>query len=129
MTDQETIAATVDAINRAWRGHDPETITSELRRYFAEDMVIVGPDLRVLARGSEACTRSYAEFISNASINTYESGELAIELFGDVAIAVHPWSMTFSIFGRQSTESGREVFTFTRSNGSWRAIWRAMLPA
>ena len=128
MTDHETIAATVDAINRVWQGHDPEIIGAELRRFFADDMVIVGPDFTVLARGVEACTRSYAEFISNASIDKYESGELSIEIFADVAIVVHPWSMTFSIFGKQSSESGREVFTFARVSGSWRAVWRAMLP-
>lgn len=128
ITDNETVAQIVEAINRVWREHDPATITRELQRYFAEDMVIVGPDLAILARGAEACVRSYAEFVTNASIDTYESGDLTIEVFGDVAIVAHPWSMTYSIFGRQSSEAGNEVFTFARRDGSWRAVWRAMLP-
>lgn len=44
------------------------------------------------------------------------------------AAAIPLTGRVFEMEGQKSTESGRDVYAFTRSEGRWLAFWRAMLP-
>jgi hypothetical protein len=52
-----------------------------------------------------------------------------VDIFGDTAIAVYAWNMTYELSGLEYRESGHDVFVFNRDQGRWLAVWRVMLPA
>ncbi len=121
----EEIRAIVQRINDAWLQGRPE----ELHQYFDDRMVIRGPGFQVLGTGRDACVQSYADFLKIATVHEYEYslGEPEIDVRGDSAVAAYPWKMTYSLESGRYTESGHDLFVFSRASGEWRAFWRTML--
>ena len=64
-----------------------------------------------------------------AKVHDFVTPEPEIHVAGDAATAVCPWTMTYTLDNETYTESGHEIQALTRSGGSWRIMWRAMLPA
>jgi len=58
-SSQQEIWQVIQKINKAWS----ENRTEELHRYFHKDFVIAGTNYHPLARGRDACIKSYKDFI------------------------------------------------------------------
>jgi hypothetical protein len=114
-------------INSSWLSRKPEEVSKILGECFHADMVIKGCDLESMAEGREACVRSYIDFIEQARISAFQQGEAEIRVVGDTAVASYGWSITYVLEGKEFTEPGHDVFVFSRADGKWLAIWRAML--
>lgn len=114
-------------INDSWLSNKPDQVRNILVECFHEDMVIKGCDLETLARGREACMRSYVDFIEQVKISAFSQDEPEIYIGGDTAIATYGWSITYTLDGKEHTELGNDLFVFGRTNGKWLAVWRAML--
>ena len=127
--EEQEIRLLLERINSAWLKNPPDAIPAALEDCFHESMVIQGPGFQSMGEGGrDACALSYADFMRNAAVLDCTLSEPIIHLAGDAAIATYSWRMTYIMKGQQSTESGRDVFAFTRSEGRWLAFWRAMLP-
>jgi ketosteroid isomerase-like protein len=72
--------------------------------------------------------RRYVDFVRAAAVKECTLDEPTIHVAGDTAVATCRWSMRWERDGRESTESGFDVFAFTRAEGRWLACWRALLP-
>jgi ketosteroid isomerase-like protein len=116
------IAELVNALNLAWRSGAAD-VAARIAPFFADDAVIVGPDLRRAARGRAAVAASYAEFLASATVVDYAEDSPEIDLAGDVAVATLGWTMTYEYQGGRSTERGHDIYVFAR-RPEWRIVWR-----
>ncbi|HSB09139.1 MAG TPA: nuclear transport factor 2 family protein [Blastocatellia bacterium] len=123
-TDVEfEIRELVQRMNEAWvKGH-PE----ELASFFSEDIVMVHPDFAQRTEGRDACVASYADFCTQADIQDFKLGDLAIDVSGDTAVATYSYDIAYEMGGERFNDKGRDVFVFSRSSGKWQAVWRTMI--
>jgi hypothetical protein len=124
---KQEIRALLGRINDAWLKGRPEDLPSALDDCFSEDMVFVGPSLEVVARGREACVGGYIDFVRAAKIDRCHLSDPAIEVSGGTAVAFYGWEMAYTLNEQEHRESGHDVFVFTRTDGKWHAVWRALL--
>ena len=119
----EEIRLLVRKINDAWLTGNPDA----LNEFFHEDMIMKGPGFQTVGKGKQVCVQGYKDFLSQCVIKDYKESEPDIDVWGETAVAVMPWKMTYELAGQEYTESGHDVFTFTHQNGKWLAVWRALL--
>jgi ketosteroid isomerase-like protein len=121
--DREEIRSLLGRINEAWLGGHAE----RLNEWFHEDVVVKGPDFKEMARGREACVRSYADFIRLAKVGDFRASEPVIDLIGDLAVVISPWEIDYSMNDRDYHECGRDLLVLAREGEGWRVAWRAVL--
>lgn len=114
-------------INNSWLSNKPDEVSKVLADCFHPNMVIKGCDLKTMAKGRDACVRSYVGFIQEAQVKAFSQNEADIQVTDDTAIATYGWTIMYTLEGKEYTEPGHDVFVFQRANGKWLAIWRAML--
>ncbi|HTV57128.1 MAG TPA: nuclear transport factor 2 family protein [Terriglobia bacterium] len=130
LNSKAEVRALVGRINRAWLEERPEDLPGTLTDCFSEEVVfVVGPAFQVVARGREACMAGYADFVGTAKIDRCQLSDPEIEIADSTAIASYGWEMVYMIDGEERRESGHDLFVFTRTDGRWRAVWRALLPS
>lgn len=123
------VRGVIDRINAAWLEGPPDEIPARIGACFHRDAVICGgPDFRVVARGGAACAASYVEFVRSATVNDCTLDAPAIEIVGDTATAVCPWTMTYTFNEKTYTESGHDILVLRRDSRDWLVIWRTLVP-
>ncbi len=120
--DVVAVTKLVKALNLAWRSGEAD-VAARVAPFFTSDAVIVGPDLRRVARGRDAVAASYAEFLAAATVLEYEQDAPEVDLAGDVAVATLGWTMTYEHQGGRSTERGHDVYVLAR-RPQWQIVWR-----
>src|SRR4051794_34037342 len=128
MADQDEIRALLNSLNDAWLKGRPEDIPGVLGPIFHPRIVTKGPGFQDLTGDRDSCIASYVDFARQCPIRACELLEPTIDVCGDTAVAAYKWAMTYEMNGQEYSETGHEVFVFTRSDGRWLACWRAMLP-
>jgi ketosteroid isomerase-like protein len=123
--DHEKIRSLVARMNVAWLKRDIE----RLNDCFHNDVVIKGPNFQEMARGREACVKSYEDFIGLATVKEFKASEPVIDLFGGTAVASVPWAISYRMNDQDYDESGHDLLVLTREEGQWRVIWRAVVPS
>ncbi len=129
MDDIQAVRQLLERINNAWLQGPPDAIPAALEECFHDRIVMQGPNFQNLAEGKAALIQSYVDFVRNAVVRDCKLEPPSVHAAGDTAVATFRWTMTYEIQGKESTESGYDIFAFTRSGGRWQACWRAMLPA
>ena len=117
------VRAVLAGISAAWR----ERRYGDLSRFFAEDMVFALPGLSGRLEGRDAIVASYREFMERITLTAYSEDSLAVDIWGDTALATYRWEMQWLAGGVPNHETGHDVFAFRRANGAWTAIWRTMM--
>jgi hypothetical protein len=124
-TESEELRLLIGKMNQAWlKGN-----LDELREYFHDHVAIKGPQFEPMGHGKEACVKSYEDFIRAATIQDFKESDVQVDLFGSTAVATFAWEIDYEMNGQNYHETGHDVFVFTRRDGKWRAVWRAMLVA
>lgn len=121
---QKTIWQIVVYINHAWSKGQ----VGDLRNYLREDMVIVSPGLQDRLVGREACVNSYQEFRNQATIQSYQESDAAVDVFGNMAVATYRWEIEYDMAGQAYRETGGDLFVFVREGEGWQAVWRTLIP-
>ena len=122
--DQEEIRQLLKNINEAWVQGHPE----RLRKYFHEDMVIARPGFRGGGRGKDVCAESYGDFINHATVRKFQESNQQIDVWADTAVASYRFEMQYQIGEEEHRDSGVDLFVFARQKGTWRAVWRTIIP-
>jgi hypothetical protein len=78
--------------------------------------MIVSPELKVMAKGKDECIKSYADFLSQATLNEYNPSEPQICVFGNTAIASYKYDVGWEMNGKSFKESGQNLFLFTQTD-------------
>jgi hypothetical protein len=121
--DQEEIRSLLARMNEAWLKGHPE----RLNECFRHEVVVKGPDLREMARGREACVKSYADFIRLATVRDFQASEPVIDLFGSMAVATCPWKISYKMNNQDYDESGHDLLVLIRDEAGWQVAWRTVL--
>ena len=121
--EQEQIRNLLSRINEAWLTGQTERLSD----CFHNHMIVKGPDLQEMARGREACVKSYADFIRLATVGEFQASEPVIDLIGNVAVVTSPWKISYWMNDRDYHESGRDLLVFIREDGGWQVAWRSVL--
>jgi len=123
------ILSVIRRINSAWLDGPPEEIVGRVKPLLDPNVVTCGPNFQVVARGADANAASYESFVRMATVREFSAPDPDIHVSGDTAMAVCPWTMTYTLNDQTYTESGHALLVFNREGGQWRVMWRAMLPA
>lgn len=121
---QQQIWHTVQKLNKEWLNNK----TEELAYYFHKDMVITGPDLKVLANDKNACIKSYKDFINKAKINEYKEYDPEVSVFAYTAIVRYKFDIKYEMDGKTYDETGIDLFVLIKEEERWQAVWRTMIP-
>lgn len=118
------IRSLLDEINAAWVKGPIES----LNRLLHPEMVIVDPDIKLLAGGRDKCVQSYRDFLDQAVVHDFNESDHAVAVFGPAAVAGYRFEISYEMKGETLHEAGRDLFVFVLEDGEWRAVWRAELP-
>lgn len=121
--EQDTLRQTIQNINSAWINNK----TEELHNYLHPDIVIMTPDLHENIKGREACINSYKDFVSNSVLKDYKESDFVINIFSNTAVASYQFDIMYEMNGKTYSETGRDLFVFTKENEKWLAVWRTLM--
>jgi uncharacterized protein (TIGR02246 family) len=117
--------ALVREINAAWtEGRAAEALPD----LFAEQAVIVGPDMSRLGEGRDACVESYVAFAAATELVEFEEFDHRVDDFGDAAVVDYAYRVVYVSDGEEVTEYGRDVILALRDGERWCMAWRMARP-
>jgi ketosteroid isomerase-like protein len=122
-TVQEAVWEVMQEINRAWVHGRPE----EMELHLHPDMVIVTSDVEYRADGRQACIASYKDFCDRATIQDYKEDKPNVDVFGDQAVVIYQFDISYELEGAAHRDKGADIFVFKREQDQWRAIWRTLV--
>jgi hypothetical protein len=128
VTDHDDVREVLRRLNEGWLNHPPEKIPAAMEELWHQDASIVVLGVQEMARGREACIRSYVDFVRQATVEDSHLSEPSIDVWGDVAVASSRWEMTYALDGERLSETGHETFVLIRTGDGWRIVWRAIVP-
>ena len=121
MSDE--IKAAVKHLNEAWRAGRFE----ELEHYFHPDVVVAHPRFTKRMIGREALLASYKDFVSHATIDSFEPAEPQVDITGETAVSVCPWRIQYHFEGNRFDESGWDLMVWNLRAGRWIIVWRTVV--
>jgi Domain of unknown function (DUF4440) len=127
MTDRDRVREVIERLNDAWSKHPPDQIAAAMDGLWHREAVILA-GAQEMARGSDACIKSYQDFVEQATLDDTTLGEPSIEVWDDTAVSTSSWHMTYDLDGQRHTESGHETFVLVRTDRGWEIVWRSIVP-
>lgn len=100
----------------------------QLSEFLAEDIVVVAPNGKHRVDGIDQAIDSYRQFMLQAHVDRFTSGNHIVTMRGDTAVVEYEWGMTWTMNDAQHDETGREVLVLAYRNSSWRVVWRTQIP-
>jgi ketosteroid isomerase-like protein len=113
----------VTAINDAWQAGRYD----DLRDYFHPDVVAAQPGFAQRTVGREPLIDGYRDFMHNAVIHSFSTGETHVDHAGDSAVTTTSWSMDYEFGGQRYDERGWDLLVFGRREGKWQVVWRTVV--
>jgi hypothetical protein len=126
--DRETrkeIVKLLRRIENAWTGGRID----ELRACFRDDAVLIGPDLVQRLEGGDPIVDSYAEFLEEAKVASFDSEPPNVDVFGSMAVTLTPWTVEYELEGTVHREAGHDLLVLSRGDDGWRVAWRTLIVA
>ncbi len=123
MDDQKELSAALDRIIGA--GMDGRT--EDLAEILDDQIVMVFPGFGRRAQGRAAMIGGFEDFAANAEVHQHRETDVQIDVLGDTAVVSYRFEL---IYTRESViyrSTGRDLWIFHRSQGTWLAVWRTML--
>lgn len=121
-TIEETIRHVIERINTCWQ----EKRYDEIGAFLAEDAVIAAPGSNQRVRGRDAYVQSYRDYDQAVTTHEFNASDPQIDVVGNVAVAVCPFSVVYEMGGETYRESGRDILMFLKSGNNWIVVWRTM---
>jgi uncharacterized protein (TIGR02246 family) len=118
------IRRVVAGISTAWRSKR----IAELHDLFADDVVLIAPGARARLQGRAAVVETYREFAESTANHDYSESDLAVDVFGDTAIATYRFEIAWTRDNARYRETGTDVLVLAHRDGAWRVVWRTIAP-
>jgi ketosteroid isomerase-like protein len=122
VSSSDEVSGTLSSINQAWLEGRPR----DLERYLDPNVVMLLPG-GGRVEGREALVQSFVDMCENARVLAFEESDPQADVFGDTAIASVGFTVVYEREGRKYRSTGRDLWVFSRSEGSFRAVYRTML--
>jgi ketosteroid isomerase-like protein len=113
----------VSAINEAWVVGDYDAIGPHV----AEHVVMAPPGLEGRVLGRAAYVASFRQFAEVAKTREFASGVPRVDVIGDTAVAVCPFTIAYELEGETYREKGSDILVFSRMTGGWKVVWRTLM--
>lgn len=120
---EQKIWQIIQSINESWVNGHPENLV----KFFHEDITITNSDFHKQGVGRDVCVESYISFISQAIIKDFKVMNPDIHVYGNTAIAIYSFEITYEMNGKRFSDTGRDVFIFTYRKDKWLAVWRTVI--
>jgi uncharacterized protein (TIGR02246 family) len=120
---QKEVWEVVRRINAAWLERQP----GRLLDLFHDRIVIVDVGGRRLGVGKDTCADSYRSFCDQATVTHYHESNPQVDVFNSVAVVGYHFEIEYTMEGKTSRETGRDVFVLEKENGRWLAVWRQLV--
>ena len=62
-----------------------------------------------------------------ARTREFASGVPRVDVIGDTAVAVCPFTIAYELEGETSREKGSDILVFARTPGGWKVVWRTLM--
>lgn len=115
---KQEIWATVRAMNDAWTKGNPDDLT----KFFHRDMIAITATDRNRLDGGAACVAGWKGFCSAARIHRWEEIDPVIHVYGNSAVVVYYFDMSFDMGGNTINMGGRDMFFFAKEDERWWAV-------
>lgn len=113
----------VTAMNRAWVTGSPERVAGFLH----DRVTIPGPGLALMAEGKTACTRSYEDFVSRATIHHFSEHSPIVRVSFPTAVAGYRYDIRYTMEGVLHEEKGQDLLVCLHEGGRWLVLCREVL--
>lgn len=121
-TIEEAIRHVIERINAYWQ----EKCYDEIGAFLAEGAVIAPPGSNQRVRGRDAYVQSYRDYDRAVTTHEFNTSDPQVDVVGNVAVAVCPFSVVYEMDGITHRESGRDILMFLKSGNNWIVVWRTM---
>lgn len=71
---------------------------------------------------------SYQEFTTAATMRAASFDEADARVWGDVAVTTCRFALDYELGGERHRETGWDVLVLRRDAGTWRVVWRTVIP-
>lgn len=122
-TDKQRVSQLLSRINEAWLGGRPD----DLAPLFHERIVMVLPGFAGTAEGREPVLAGFREFCDGARVLRFDESDRQVHVVHNVAVASFAFDITYERGGLKHRGTGRDLWVFSRSGGTWLAVWRTMV--
>ena len=114
---------TIRRINKAWLDGRPQDLASTIH----PEITMVLPGFEGRIQGANSFISGFEEFCRTARVDSFQENEPQVDLIADTAVATFRFAMVYERDGSNYQATGRDLWIFTRHEGSWLAVWRTML--
>ncbi len=118
--DRLELVKALEVVARSWLDRDFATLASTLHH----DVIFRGPDGHQAIEGRETCLNSYVAFMDQAEVQSFTTGDAVIDLLGETAVVLQPWSIRYRMNEKDHDEKGSDIYIFRRESGRWQLVWR-----
>lgn len=118
----EDILQVVNKINESWLSKNYD----EIGKCLDDKVVMAPPGSSKRIKGKDAYIQSYRDYDTVAKTHSLEPEEPQIDIIGDTAVVIHPFSVTYEMKGEVYQERGSDFLILKRQDIGWRVIWRTM---
>jgi len=122
-SQRESAAAAMRQINQAWLKGQVE----DLAPLVHSEIVMCFPDFAGKIQGREDFLAGFRDFCQNATIEEFHECDQQLDVVGDTAVVNFRYEMVYQRSGGRYRANGRDLWVLEKREGSWIAVWRAML--
>ncbi|WP_029061823.1 DUF4440 domain-containing protein [Labrenzia sp. DG1229] len=122
--DAEMVKTVLTKINNSWTQKNIE----DLYDCFHGEMIIEGPSLLERKEGIEKCIEHHRETSQHIHCVKWNEYEHEIRVWNDSAMAKYRFEIQFESDGNNRSETGFELYAFSRESGTWKAVWNFIVP-
>jgi hypothetical protein len=120
--EKGAILRIVNKINEGWLRQQYD----EIGNCLADDVVIAPPGSGNRVKGRDAYVQSYRDYDAAAKTHEFVAEDPQIDILGDTAAVVCPFSITYEMNSKTYKERGRDILILARQGSEWRVVWRTM---
>jgi len=117
---RDEVAAIVHRINDAWLEGRFDDMAADL----GEGVVFVQAGFAARVEGRKRAVDSLRELVGSAAVAEYSESDLAIDAWGDAAVATYRYKIGWEPAAKRPDHVGRDLFVLRRAGGSWIAVYR-----
>ena len=120
---QKEVMNVIKNINSAWL----EGKIEDLRKYLHSDIITISPDFKTRLPGIDKVLKSYRDYCGNSKNYSFRESDFHVEIFDKTAVADYEYHIIYEINNKKYDGTGREIWTFSRVNNNWLAVWRLLV--
>jgi hypothetical protein len=110
-------------INRVWLDGQVEALAALVDA----NIVMVLPGFAGRVQGRDEFLAGFRDFCANAQVHEFHDHGYDTDVIEDTAVITFQYEMIYERAGERYRAIGRDLWVFRDRNGTWIAVWRAML--